>query len=128
MGRDAARYLEVRGPSAGHLNRSYQRSYAAEHDGVTEKYVARLVGNAFRRGARSTASGHALRHTFATGLLKRAANLHDIRGALGHVSLSTTEIYLPYVTAREPRGLMDAPDPPPAPMRERASEGALRAS
>ncbi|HEX9885873.1 MAG TPA: tyrosine recombinase XerC [Longimicrobiales bacterium] len=55
-----------------------------------QKVVDRLIEGA---GVGSEASVHSLRHTFATHLLDRGADLMAVKELLGHVSLSTTQIY-----------------------------------
>jgi integrase/recombinase XerC len=61
---------------------------------LTVRQIQRVVKRALSRAAeREGVSPHTLRHSFATHLLDRGADIMAVKELLGHESLSTTQLY-----------------------------------
>jgi integrase/recombinase XerD len=59
---------------------------------LVERYAAQVAGK-LPSVARKRASPHTIRHTTATHLLRAGVDINTIRAWLGHVCLSTTNVY-----------------------------------
>jgi integrase/recombinase XerC len=95
------RWLEARpavakpgkGPGALFLNKNGTR--------LTSRSVGRLLAKYLQQaGLDPQTSPHSLRHSFATHLLDRGADIRSVQELLGHRSLGTTQIYTHVTTQR----------------------------
>ncbi len=89
------KYLERRKKQtdAVFLNNHSRRITTRGVGDIVEKYLRAA-------GIKPGVSAHTFRHSFATHLLNRGADLRTVQELLGHVNLSTTQIYTHLTTER----------------------------
>jgi integrase/recombinase XerC len=90
-------------PEAVFLNKNGSRLTTRSVGRLLEKYLAKA-------GLDPRTSPHTLRHSFATHLLDRGADIRSVQELLGHRSLATTQIYT-HVTTKRLRDSYDKAHP-----------------
>ena len=99
----AKRPKKLRVPYALFVSQKLVRLTVRQVDRLLQRYIAQ--GN-----LPSNISPHSLRHSYATHLLERGADLRSVQELLGHASLSTTQIYT-HITPQRLKKVYDQAHP-----------------
>lgn len=104
-------YVEHK-PSRDHRNALKAPLYLNRSGGrLSDRSIRRMILKYTRRIAlNKEVSPHTLRHSFATHMLDRGADLRSVQELLGHENLSTTQIYT-HVTTKRLKEAYDAAHP-----------------
>ncbi|WP_058867503.1 site-specific tyrosine recombinase XerD [Chloracidobacterium thermophilum] len=96
------RYLHFRAARPSGMEESPYLFITARGKPMTRQLCWKMVSEYGQRAGLGAVTPHMIRHTFATHLLERGADLRSVQMLLGHADLTTTQIYT-HVTAEHLR-------------------------